>query len=98
MQNRKLGFGVGYGHRRLAVESLEQRAMLAGNVDVFVAGGNLFVRGNNADNFVLIQEIDDGDEKETTHAYLVTGLDFDASALPNPPFGGGETSINGEFE
>src|SRR5262245_29691916 len=98
MQNRKLGSGVGYGHRRLAVESLEQRAMLAGNVNVFVSGGSLFVQGNNADNFVLIQEIEDEDPEDNKHTYSVTGLDFDDTTLPNPPFGGGSTSINGDFE
>jgi hypothetical protein len=75
----------------MLVEQLERRSMLAGNVNVFEAGGNLFVRGDNSDNLILIQQIDDG-------VYQVTGFDFIDSELSDPPFSVGPTSINGRFE
>src|SRR5437899_5059569 len=93
MRKQKLGSGVGYGHRTLKVEQLERRAMLAGNVAVSVSGGNLFVTGDNHDNAVLIQEVDDGDGKASTHAYAVTGFDF-ADAMVTG-FESGPTTIHG---
>jgi hypothetical protein len=79
MKKRKSGSGIGFGQRRIAVERLESRAMLAGNVSAFVdGGGNLIVRGNNGDNGVLISQVDDGE-------YAVIGFDF----------GSGATNING---
>lgn len=42
--------------RRLFLEGLETRAMLAGNVTASVSGGTLFVTGDNADNEVVIQQ------------------------------------------
>jgi hypothetical protein len=53
--------------RKLRLEFLESRAMLAGNVSVSVSGGNLVIRGDNADNGVLIQQID-------ADSYAVTGI------------------------
>jgi hypothetical protein len=89
MKSRKSGSGAGYGHRRMLVEKLERRSMLAGNVTVFESGGSLFVRGDNADNAVLIQQT--GDDE-----YTITGLDFAESGdLPDPPFSGGPTTLNG---
>jgi len=73
----------------MLVEHLERRSMLAGNVNVFAAGGSLFVRGDNADNAVLIQQTGDGE-------YTVTGFDFADGELPDPPFSAGPTSINGD--
>lgn len=43
-------------HRPLFVESLETRAMLAGNVTASVRGSTLFVSGDNLDNSVVIQQ------------------------------------------
>ena len=43
-------------HRRLFVEGLEQRAMLAGNVTAAVRSGTLFIGGDSADNSVIIQQ------------------------------------------
>jgi hypothetical protein len=60
--------GRGHGKRLLRVEALERRAMLAGNITVSVSGGSLFVRGDNADNAVLISEVDEG-------VYAVAGFD-----------------------
>jgi hypothetical protein len=93
MKKQKLGSGVGYGHRTLKVEQLERRAMLAGNVNVSVSGGNLFVTGDNQDNAVLIQEVDDGDDNANTHAYEITGFDFADSGLGG--FQSGPTNITG---
>jgi len=93
MKKQKLGSGVGYGHRTLKVEHLEGRAMLAGNVAVSVSGGNLIVTGDNRDNAVLIQEVDDGDGNANTHSYEITGFDFADSGLPG--FAAGPTNITG---
>src|SRR5262245_49529642 len=93
MSARSFGSGSGMGQRRLAVEQLERRSMLAGNVNAFVdGGGNLIVRGNNSDNAVLIQQVDDGE-------YVVIGLDFDDFAsLPDFDFQSGPTNISGGVE
>jgi hypothetical protein len=87
MKARQALRGVGLGRRALRVEFLEQRAMLAGNVNVFVEGGNLIVRGDNQDNLVLIEQVGDGE-------YAVTGFDFADSGLPGVQTG--PTRINGE--
>jgi hypothetical protein len=55
------------GERRLKLEHLETRAMLAGNVSVSVSGGNLNVRGNNSSNQIAIVQLDVGE-------YAVVGL------------------------
>lgn len=54
--------------RRLMTEQLENRAMLAGNVQVWVDGGTLFVRGDDFGNAVAIQQLD-------TNRYAVIGYD-----------------------
>lgn len=55
------------GERRLKLEHLETRAMLAGNVSVSVSGGNLLVRGDNSSNQIAIVQLDVGE-------YAVVGL------------------------
>src|SRR5690349_17694431 len=46
--------------RRLNVESLESRAMLAGDVLATVEGGNLLITGDGADNDIrIVQTADD---------------------------------------
>lgn len=55
------------GARKLKLEHLETRAMLAGNVTVSVSGGNLLVRGDNSSNQIAIVQVDTG-------AYAVVGL------------------------
>ncbi|MCU0877923.1 MAG: hypothetical protein MUF06_09080 [Pirellulaceae bacterium] len=55
------------GERRLKLEHLETRAMLAGNVSVSVSGGNLLVRGDNSSNQIAIVQLDAGE-------YAVVGL------------------------
>jgi hypothetical protein len=72
----KLHNGISMSHPRrqflsrrpLAIESLERRVVLAGNVTAFVAGGSLFLRGDNAGNGVVITPTGSG-------AYQLTGVD-----------------------
>jgi hypothetical protein len=65
--------------RSLAIEGLEPRVLLAGNLKVSVAGGALYVRGDSSDNAVLIRRIGD-------NRYQVEGV-ADRDGHP--------TSING---
>lgn len=44
-------------HRPLAMERLEPRILLAGNVKVTVPGGGLYLRGDNAHNAVIIRQL-----------------------------------------
>ena len=86
MKTRKLGTGTGLGRRSLAVESLERRSMLAGNVSVSVTGGSLFVRGDDKDNAVLIEQVGNGE-------YAVSGFDFADAGISG--YQSGPTKING---
>lgn len=86
MTKRKTGYGFGSRRRAMIVESLEQRAMLAGNVSVSLSGGNLLVQGDKNDNIVLIEQVGDGQ-------YAVTGFDAAVSGLSG--FKAGPTRING---
>jgi hypothetical protein len=47
--SRRTSFG-----RKLRIEGLERRYLLAGDVTVKVAGGNLLLTGDNKDNFVIV--------------------------------------------
>ena len=49
------------GRRPMFLESLESRAMLAGDISVNVSGGNLIVRGDSAANQVAILKLDSGE-------------------------------------
>jgi len=62
--------------------------MLAGNVNVFVSGGTLFVQGDADDNAVLIRQEGNG-------IYSVAGLDFADLNVDPQVFEGGATTING---
>src|SRR5262249_16865044 len=75
--------------RRFVVEGLEPRCLLAGNVNVFLPGGSLFVQGDANDNAVLIQQEGDG-------VYSVTGLDFADINTDGLNVNDGPTSINGD--
>jgi hypothetical protein len=87
MHKRTIGSGRGFGNRILKVETLEPRAMLAGNVSVSVSGGNLIVRGDAKDNLVLIEQVGSG-------RYAVTGSDFANGGEPG--FQTGPTRVNGQ--
>src|SRR5262245_19355375 len=69
MCEQKMGWGRGVGNRRLRLECLEPRAMLAGNVTASVNGsGNLTITGSNADNQIEITQVD-------VDSYLISGTD-----------------------
>ena len=68
-------------HRRLFVEGLEPRAMLAGNVTASVSGQTLFIRGNNSDNGVVITQTG-------ATSYLVTGIPDLGTSTPTTVNGG----------
>jgi len=78
-----------FTRRQFLVEGLEPRCMLAGNVNVFVSGGTLFVQGDDADNAVIIQQEGNG-------VYGVVGLNFTDLGLDTQGFGDGATTINGQ--
>src|SRR5207247_2195227 len=64
------GSGLRHRNRKMIVEQLERRALLAGVVNVSVdAAGNLFVTGDSHDNLVLVTNPAPG-------VYTVTGFDF----------------------
>lgn len=71
--------------KRFGVESLEPRAMLAGDVSVSVVNGNLFIAGDELDNAISIAA---GAE---ANSYVITGLDAGEE-------GDLATLINGEAE
>lgn len=97
MKKNKRGSGLGFGHRKMAVEQLEQRSMLAGNVSVSNVGGNLIIRGDNNDNAVLVQEIAPL-PNTSGHSYAVTGFDFADSPVFLPGFQAGPTVIKGGID
>lgn len=66
---------------RMALETLEDKRLLAGDVTVAVVEGNLLVRGDAESNGVMITAGD------APGAFVVAGL----------PAGDGPTSINGDF-
>ncbi len=71
--------------RGLAVERLEFRAMLAGNVTVNLSGNNLVIRGDNADNQIAIVQLGAGQ-------YAVLGLnDTEVNGDTDPVFRSGIT-------
>src|SRR5262245_47880184 len=61
--------------RRLLLEQLEHRNLLAGVVTGSVSGGSLFINGDANDNIIQVAEVDDGDGNAKTHAYIVVGAD-----------------------
>ena len=66
--------------KRLGIERLENRELMAGNVTAAVQGGFLVVTGDTADNGVTIDYI------QATNSYQVIGT---------TPSGGTATTING---
>src|SRR4051812_3797199 len=87
--------------RPLFVEGLEQRAMLAGDVSAVVRGGTLFVRGDNNDNAVVIQQTGAqrftvvGADADTTINGQDAGMEFTANRVRNfdIDLGGGDDSL-----
>ncbi len=90
--SRKSGSGSGYRQRKLVVENLERRSMLAGNVFVEVSAGSLIIRGDNNDNAILVTDLGGG-------TYAVSGGDFgDIPELADQGFQTGPTVIKGGEE
>src|SRR6476646_6282625 len=75
--------------RPLFLEGLEQRAMLAGDVTAVVRGGTWFIRGDNSDNAVVIQQTGSqqftvvGADADTTVNGQVVGTEFTADRVRN---------------
>src|SRR2546430_2527120 len=93
MKKQKVGSGAGCGRRMLFVEQLEGRAMLAGIVTASVdGGGNLILRGDGADNGVVISQTGPG-------SYLVTGIDTTGGATTiNHDVDATFTGVTGNFD
>jgi len=91
MKRKAANSRAGIHRRRFLVEGLEPRCLLAGNVNVFVSGGTLFVQGDGADNAILIQQEGDGE-------YSVTPFDFADLNLTGSGFAAGPTTINGDAQ
>src|SRR5438045_2366557 len=87
MRKRTLGFGSGRGGRSLRIEQLELRSMLAGNVNLSVSGGNLFITGDANDNAIQVEQVG-------PHSYEVIGFDFANGSLAGERQGGA-TTISG---
>jgi len=62
-----------FNQRKLMAESLESRAMLAGNIHAYVDGGSLIIKGDIYANAVSIQQVDVGKYAVTGSAYGVGG-------------------------
>lgn len=70
MSQRKIRSGRKWGQRTLAVEQLETRRLLAGDVDVRKSGSHLIIRGDNEDNAIIITQ-------EGRDRFRVTGVATD---------------------
>lgn len=55
---RKSGRGVSNSNA-ISLETMESRLLLAGNVEVFVRGGNLNILGDENDNSIVVTQVDD---------------------------------------
>lgn len=76
MSHRKAAGQSRYsGKRRLMLEQLERRNLMAGFVNAFVSGGSLFINGDGSDNVIQVAEVDDEDGNSKTRAYAVAGAD-----------------------
>jgi hypothetical protein len=83
-----------HGSRQLAIESLEPKQMLAGDVTVSQVGGNLFVRGDDLANQLVITS------GETAGSYIIRGLEgtnvmLQGSSTPAPETGLVVTGVRG---
>jgi hypothetical protein len=80
--------------RPLAIESLEPKQMLAGDVTVSQVGANLFVRGDDLANQLVITS------GETAGSYIIRGLEgtsvtLEGSSTPAPETGLVVTGVRG---
>ena len=72
-RRKEVSQGRKSGNRRLFLEQLEQRNLMAGLVTVEVLGNSLIITGDSADNVIQVVEVEDGDFNDKTHAYVVGG-------------------------
>jgi len=84
--------------RRLAVESLESRQMLAGNVNASIVNGELRIIGDNASNWIEVRQIPGADG--TGRTFIIDGKPYngDYNNAGNPVEGTSETRINGRVQ
>jgi hypothetical protein len=81
MKRAKVASGATRKARRLTLECLECRALLAGNVSASQSGSTLFIRGDNAGNEIGITEV--GDD-----TYLVAGVGTTVNGAAERTFSG----------
>jgi large repetitive protein len=81
--------------RRLGLESLESRQMLAGNVTVSVVNSELLISGDTAANRIVVTEVAGGDS--SYRSFRITGQKFDGAFDANglPVAGTTATKVNG---
>ena len=80
--------------RRLTVESLESRAMLAGNVGVSVVNGNLVVQGDEFSNGVTIQSRGSGTYRIVTFLFEGEPTRINGSSDNDQLFFGATADVN----
>jgi hypothetical protein len=88
--------GIAMSARRLVLETLEGRNLLAGNVTASVVDGELRITGDGGANWVQVTQIPGVDGKGTT--FQVKGLPFNATFRSDgtPAPGTLATTVNGQ--
>ncbi len=81
--------------RRLTLESLEARQVMAGNVTATVTAGELIIQGDNVANSIQVYDIPSSDG--TSRTFRIIGRPFNGNFAPNgnPIASGAATTING---
>lgn len=74
--------------RKLFLEPLERREVMAGTVTGSVIGGSLYLTGDSNDNFIVVTQQGNG-------SYAVSGVDFSQTGLSGQGFQPGATTIKG---
>jgi hypothetical protein len=83
--------------RRLSLESLESRAMMAGNVTVSVVDGNLMVTGDDASNGVKIEQATSDEFRVTTYSLGGSATLLNGSTNNQQTFSGVRADVNVEM-
>ena len=85
-------------HRRLQLESLENRYALAGDVTANIVNGELIITGDDSHNWIEVRQIAGADG--TGRAFLVEGKPFNGAfdGESEPSAGTAATRINGSTE
>src|SRR5438477_428784 len=90
MKKHNRGSGLGCSSRRMVVEQLEGRTMLAGNVTVSVSGGNLISTGDGNDEVAVIADV-------ALNATINTGSGSDDVAFGNAASVGTDSTVGGSL-